>query len=94
MYERCGSGEPQGLPEPQYSARPRPATPAIIPAFGPLTGIWVVSTGIMARSYIGTKMAEFGAEGMHVERPGGDPYRGMAPLLTRGLREYSCDGVG
>ena len=71
---------------------PRPATPAIIPTFGPLAGIRVVSTGIIvAQPYIGTKMAEFGAEVIHVERPGGDPYRGMAPLLTRGPREHSCD---
>src|SRR6266850_7208992 len=71
---------------------PRPVTPAIIPSFGPLTGIRVVSTGIIvAQPYIGTKMAEFGAEVIHVERPGGDPYRGMAPLLTRGPREHICD---
>jgi crotonobetainyl-CoA:carnitine CoA-transferase CaiB-like acyl-CoA transferase len=70
----------------------RPATPALIPSFGPLTGIRVVSTGIIvAQPYIGTKMAEFGAEVIHVERPGGDPYRGMTPLLTRGPREHSCD---
>jgi hypothetical protein len=49
---------------------PRPATPAIIPPSGPLAGIRVVSTGIIvAQPYIGTKMAEFGAEVIHVERP-------------------------
>jgi len=70
----------------------RPVTPAIVPTFGPLEGIRVVGTGIIvAQPYIGTKLAEFGAEVMHVERPGGDPYRGMAPLLTRGPREHSCD---
>jgi crotonobetainyl-CoA:carnitine CoA-transferase CaiB-like acyl-CoA transferase len=70
----------------------RPMTPAIVPPFGPLEGIRVVSTGIIvAQPYIGTKLAEFGAEVIHVERPGGDPYRGMAPLLTRGPREHSCD---
>jgi crotonobetainyl-CoA:carnitine CoA-transferase CaiB-like acyl-CoA transferase len=70
----------------------RPVTPAIVPPFGPLEGIRVVSTGIIvAQPYIGTKLAEFGAEVIHVERPGGDPYRGMAPLLTRGPREHSCD---
>ena len=70
----------------------RPATPAIVPTFGPLTGIRVVSTGIIvAQPYIGTKMAEFGAEVIHLERPGGDPYRAMAPLLKRGPREHSCD---
>src|SRR5262249_40954702 len=69
-----------------------PATPAITPTFGPLAGIRVVSTGIIiARPYIGTKMAEFGAEVIHVERPGGDPYRGLAPFLTRGPREHGCD---
>ena len=68
------------------------ATPAIIPTFGPLTGIRVLGTGIIvAQPYIGTKLAEFGAEVIHVERPGGDPYRWMAPLLTRGPREHSCD---
>ena len=70
----------------------RPVTPAIVPPYGPLEGIRVVSTGIIvAQPYIGTKLAEFGAEVIHVERPGGDPYRGMAPLLTRGPREHSCD---
>ena len=70
----------------------RPVTPAIVPPFGPLEGIRVVSTGIIvAQPYIGTKLAEFGAEVIHVERPGGDPYQGMAPLLTRGPREHSCD---
>src|SRR5215470_14608658 len=61
---------------------PRPVTPSLIPAFGPLTGIRVVSTGIIvAQPYIGTKMAEFGAEVIHVERPGGDSFRGLAPFL-------------
>jgi crotonobetainyl-CoA:carnitine CoA-transferase CaiB-like acyl-CoA transferase len=70
----------------------RPPTPAVIPRFGPLEGIRVTSTGIIvAQPYAATKMAEFGAEVIHVERPGGDPYRGMAPLLTRGPREHSCD---
>jgi len=70
----------------------RPETPAVIPKFGPLEGIRVVGTGIIiAQPYIGTKMAEFGAEVIHVERPSGDPYRRTAPLLTRGPREHSCD---
>ena len=70
----------------------RPMAPAIVPKFGPLEGIRVVSTGIIvAQPYIGTKMAEFGAEVIHIERPGGDPFRVMAPLLTRGGREHSCD---
>ena len=70
----------------------RPATPAIIPKFGPLEGIRVVSTGIIiAQPYIGTKLAEFGAEVIHCERPGGDTFRHTAPLLTRGGRPHGCD---
>jgi len=70
----------------------RPETPAVIPKFGPLEGVRVVGTGIIiAQPYIGTKMAEFGAEVIHVERPGGDTYRRTAPLLKRGPREHSCD---
>src|SRR5262245_25403630 len=77
---------------PWIATLPRPVTPAIAPTFGPLQGLRVVSTGIIvAQPYIGTKMAEFGAEVIHVERPGGDPFRVMAPLLTRGAREHSCD---
>ena len=70
----------------------RPATPALIPKFGPLEGIRVVSTGVLiAEPYIGTKLGEFGAEVIHVERPGGDTFRYTAPLLTRGPRLHSCD---
>ena len=58
-----------------------------VPAFGPLEGIRVVGTGqLIAQPYIGTKLAEFGAEVIHVERPGGDVFRFTAPQLTRGPR--------
>jgi len=70
----------------------RPATPTVIPTFGPLAGVRVVGTGILiAQPFIGTKLAEFGAEVIHVERPGGDTFRWMAPRLTRGPREHGCD---
>jgi crotonobetainyl-CoA:carnitine CoA-transferase CaiB-like acyl-CoA transferase len=70
----------------------RPETPILMPRFGPLEGIRIVSTGIIvAQPYIGTKMAEFGAEVIHVERRGGDTFRSTAPLLTRGPRTHSCD---
>jgi crotonobetainyl-CoA:carnitine CoA-transferase CaiB-like acyl-CoA transferase len=70
----------------------RPGTPALIPKFGPLEGIRVVSTGIfIAQPYIGTKLGEFGAEVIHVERPGGDTFRSTAPLLDRGPRPHGCD---
>jgi crotonobetainyl-CoA:carnitine CoA-transferase CaiB-like acyl-CoA transferase len=70
----------------------RPPTPAIVPKFGPLEGIRAVGTGVLiAQPFIGTKLAEFGAEVIHVERPGGDTFRSTAPLLTRGPREHGCD---
>src|ERR1700726_4338514 len=70
----------------------RPKTPCIAPAFGPLEGIRAVGTGcLVAQPYIGTKLAEFGAEVIHVERPGGDTFRWTAPHLTRGPRPHGCD---
>jgi crotonobetainyl-CoA:carnitine CoA-transferase CaiB-like acyl-CoA transferase len=70
----------------------RPKTPCLAPAFGPLEGLRVVGTGqLVAQPYIGTKLAEFGAEVIHVERPGGDVFRFTAPLLTRGPRPHGCD---
>ena len=70
----------------------RPPTPALIPKFGPLEGIRVVSTGVfIAEPYIGTKLGEFGAEVIHVERPSGDTFRVTAPFLNRGPRAHGCD---
>jgi crotonobetainyl-CoA:carnitine CoA-transferase CaiB-like acyl-CoA transferase len=70
----------------------RPPTPILTPKYGPLAGYRVVSTGIIvAQPFVATKMADFGAEVIHLERPGGDPYRVIAPLLTRGPRPHSCD---
>src|SRR5271169_2915295 len=70
----------------------RPDTPAAAPCFGPLEGIRAVGTGVLiAQPFIGTKLAEFGAEVIHVERHGGDTFRTTAPLLTRGPREHGAD---
>lgn len=45
----------------------RPPTPCVVPTFGPLEGIRAVGTGILvAQPYIGTKLAEFGAEVIHI----------------------------
>jgi crotonobetainyl-CoA:carnitine CoA-transferase CaiB-like acyl-CoA transferase len=70
----------------------RPRTPCIVPTFGPLEGIRAVGTGqLIAQPYIGTKLAEFGAEVIHVEKPGGDIFRFTAPQLTRGPRLHGGD---
>ena len=70
----------------------RPPTPCIVPAFGPLEGVRVVGTGqLVAQPFASTKLAEFGAEVVHVERPGGDVFRFTAPQLTCGPRPHGCD---
>src|SRR5438067_4861853 len=70
----------------------RPATPCVVPAFGPLEGIRAVGTGVfIAQPYIGTKLAEFGAGVIHIERHGCDVFRFFAPQLTRGPRPHGCD---
>jgi crotonobetainyl-CoA:carnitine CoA-transferase CaiB-like acyl-CoA transferase len=70
----------------------RPPTPSLMPSFGPLQGIRAVGTGVLvAQPYIGTKLAEFGAEVIHVERHGGDTFRVTAPLITRGGRPHGAD---
>jgi crotonobetainyl-CoA:carnitine CoA-transferase CaiB-like acyl-CoA transferase len=70
----------------------RPATPCVAPAFGPLEGMRAVGTGqLIAQPYIGTKLAEFGGEVIHIERAGGDVFRFAAPQLTRGPRPHGCD---
>src|SRR6266481_7270955 len=70
----------------------RPPTPCLVPAFGPLEGIRVVGTGqLVAQPFASTKLAEFGAEVIHVERPGGDVFRFTAPQLVRGPRPHGGD---
>jgi crotonobetainyl-CoA:carnitine CoA-transferase CaiB-like acyl-CoA transferase len=70
----------------------RPATPAVMPSFGPLAGLRAVGTGVLiAQPYIGTKLAEFGCEVIHVERAGGDTFRTTAPFITRGPRPHGAD---
>ncbi|MGD9504930.1 MAG: CaiB/BaiF CoA transferase family protein [Syntrophobacteraceae bacterium] len=62
----------------------RTPAPALIPAFGALSGIRVLLTGsIVAAPFAATMMAENGAEVIHVERPNiGDPFRTQAPVIT------------
>jgi crotonobetainyl-CoA:carnitine CoA-transferase CaiB-like acyl-CoA transferase len=70
----------------------RVPAPALTPAFGPLQGIRVLSTGsIIAMPHAATMMADFGAEVIHVERPRyGDTYRTLAPFV----RDSSGKQVG
>ncbi|BBO91325.1 CaiB/BaiF CoA transferase family protein [Desulfosarcina ovata] len=64
----------------------RVPAPAIIPSYGPLTGMRVLMTGsIVEAPFAAGMLADYGAEVIHVERPGvGDPYRGQSPVITSG----------
>lgn len=64
----------------------RVPAPAIVPAYGGLTGMRVLMTGsVVAAPYAASIMAEHGAEVIHVERPRiGDAFRGQAPVITNG----------
>jgi crotonobetainyl-CoA:carnitine CoA-transferase CaiB-like acyl-CoA transferase len=69
----------------------RVGTPALIPAFGPLQGIRVLSTGsIIAMPHATSMFADFGAEVIHIERPNyGDTYRTLAPFIKDGDNKVS-----
>ncbi|MEM2023091.1 MAG: CoA transferase, partial [Archaeoglobaceae archaeon] len=55
----------------------------LIPIFGPLQGIRVVTTGsIIAGPAVGTILADLGAEDIHIEKPdGGDTLRVVPPYF-------------
>jgi crotonobetainyl-CoA:carnitine CoA-transferase CaiB-like acyl-CoA transferase len=62
----------------------RKAAPLLVPEFGPLKGMRVLSTGsIIAMPYMAQLTSSWGAEVIHVERPMyGDTYRLLAPFGT------------
>lgn len=57
----------------------------IIPEFGPFSGLRVISAGsLVAMPHAGAMLADFGAEVIHIERPGyGDTFRGLPPFSTQ-----------
>lgn len=64
----------------------RVPAPALVPAYGGLSGMRVLMTGsVVAAPFAASIMAEHGAEVIHVERPRiGDAFRGQAPVITNG----------
>ena len=70
----------------------RPITPAVVPAFGPLEGVRVVSTGvIIAQPYIGTKLPAVRRRGHSCRTAGRRHVSRLALFLTRGPRIHGCD---
>lgn len=63
----------------------------IIPEFAPFAGMRVISAGsIVAMPVAGTLLADFGAEVLHIERPGvGDTFRVLAPFVDDGDKKVS-----
>lgn len=60
----------------------------------PLEGLRVIDLSVgPAGGLATTVLVDFGAEGIKVERPGGDPFRSMtaAPMWLRGKRSVVCD---
>ena len=69
----------------------RKPPPVLVPEFGPLKGIRVLSIGsIVARPFIGTMLADLGAEVMHGEKSRfGDTHRSLGPSITPAMaRKY------
>ncbi|GBG56627.1 CoA transferase [Sporomusaceae bacterium FL31] len=63
----------------------------IIPEFGPLRGINVLTSGtLVAMPHARNMMADFGAEVIQIERPKvGDTYRSMAPFVETNGKKVS-----
>ena len=67
----------------------------IIPSFGPFAGMRVIDSGsLIAMPYCGTLLADFGAEVIHIERPGvGDTMRNLAPFAQVDSKTVSTSWV-
>jgi len=70
----------------------RNPVPALIPSFGPLQGIRILSTGsIISAPFAGSLLADFGAEVIHVEDPiTGDPIRKLPPIIEKNGKKISA----
>jgi len=69
----------------------RKPAPTLMPkSFGPLSGVRVVSSGILiAEPFAAYLAALWGAEVIHVERPGGDTYRYSPPFIEHEGRKVN-----
>lgn len=75
----------------------RTPAPALAPAFGPLKGMRVLTTGgYLAMPRAAVMLGEFGAEVVYLELPGGgDNFRTFPPLSTTGTESgWAAPGRG
>ncbi|MCX8184536.1 MAG: CaiB/BaiF CoA-transferase family protein [Sulfolobales archaeon] len=72
-------------------SEPKKDSPILVPASsGPLSGIRIVSSGILiAQPFAAYMAALWGAEVIHVERPGGDTYRYSPPFIEKDGRKVN-----
>ncbi|TCS81757.1 crotonobetainyl-CoA:carnitine CoA-transferase CaiB-like acyl-CoA transferase [Muricomes intestini] len=63
----------------------------LIPEFGPFAGMRIITSGsLVAMPFAATLLADFGAEVIHIERPGvGDTLRVLAPFAKEGEKTVS-----
>lgn len=68
---------------------------SVIPEFGPLAGVRVISAGsIIAMPHAANMLADFGAEVIHIERPGaGNTYRVLGPFAEYERKKVSTSLV-
>jgi crotonobetainyl-CoA:carnitine CoA-transferase CaiB-like acyl-CoA transferase len=60
----------------------RKRAPIFIPSYGPLSGIRVLTaSNAIAGPFVGTLLADYGAEHIHIENVGGESFRFVAPFL-------------
>lgn len=63
----------------------------IVPEFGPFAGMRIIESGsLIAMPFAASMLANFGAEVIHIERPGvGDTLRALAPFAQNGDKQVS-----
>lgn len=78
------------IPQDVLKMKRKPA-PILIPKFGPLEGLRVLSTSsVIAGPFCASLFGWFGAEVIHVENPGvGDAMRTLPPKISRGDKTVS-----
>lgn len=71
------------------------SAPLFIPRYGPLSGIRVLSaTTMLAGPFMGTLMADYGAEVIHIESIEGEVHRFVFPMIEAGGKKIGAEYAG